>query len=79
MVVTFLPATALAGVAQDRIALPSRCTVHAPHSAEPQPYFVPVSFRCSRTTHSSGASGSTLTLTDLSLIVKATVAMNYLP
>jgi isoquinoline 1-oxidoreductase alpha subunit len=26
----------------DRIGCPSRCTVHAPHSAIPQPNFVPV-------------------------------------
>src|SRR5262249_632518 len=42
MVVTFLPTTLDTGVMQDRIGRPSRCTVHAPHSATPQPNFVPV-------------------------------------
>src|SRR5438128_2213202 len=41
MVVIALPATALTGVTQERIAWPSSCTVHAPQSAIPQPSLVP--------------------------------------
>ena len=48
MVVTFLPGDfADSGVWQERTALPSTCTVQAPHRPEPQPNLVPVSFRCS--------------------------------
>src|SRR5262249_55529583 len=42
MVVTFLPTQLDTGVMQDRMGRPSRCTVHAPHKATPQPNFVPV-------------------------------------
>src|SRR5262249_24118040 len=38
------------------------CTVHAPHNAIPQPNFVPVKPRTSRSTHNSGVSPSTSTL-----------------
>ena len=48
MVVIFLPATALIGVMQARTAAPSTCTVQAPHSAMPQPNFVPVICSSSR-------------------------------
>jgi hypothetical protein len=41
MVVIFLPIALDTGVMQDRIGRPSRWTVHAPHSATPQPNFVP--------------------------------------
>src|ERR1700691_3654045 len=44
------------GSKQDRTALPSTCTVHAPHWAMPHPNFVPVSPRTSRRTHSKGVS-----------------------
>src|SRR5262249_40854981 len=59
MVVTFLPTTLDTGVMQDRIGRPSRCTVHAPHSATPQPNFVPVRPTTSRSTHRSGMSSGT--------------------
>src|SRR4051812_29768365 len=72
MVVTVLPATSDMLVWQERTALPSTCTVHAPHRPEPQPNFVPVSFRCSRTTQSSGVCGSTSTLAAFPLIVNPT-------
>src|SRR5580704_12917942 len=75
MVVTFLPATIATGVWQERTALPSRCTVQAPHMPAPQPYFVPVSLRCSRTAQSSGVSGAASTLADLPLTVKVKVMM----
>ena len=61
MVVIFLPSTAATGIAQERIAAPSICTVHAPHCATPQPYLVPVRPTCSRSTQSSGVLGSTST------------------
>src|SRR2546430_9685105 len=68
MVVIFLPSTALMGSEHERIALPSTCTVHAPHCAMPQPYFVPVRPTCSRRTQSSGVSGSTCTSRTLPLM-----------
>src|SRR2546425_10160511 len=40
------------------------CTVHAPHWATPQPYFVPVKRSPSRSAQSSGVSGSTSTARD---------------
>src|ERR1700732_2970782 len=65
MGVIFLPATFPMGVTQERAAAPSICTVQAPHSAMPQPNFVPVMFRVSRNTHSSGISGVTSTVCGL--------------
>src|ERR1700704_3390194 len=64
MVVTCLPATRDSGATQERIAFPSRCTVHAPQSAMPQPNFVPVIRSESRNTHSRGVEESTSTCTD---------------
>src|SRR5262245_18502275 len=61
MVVTRLPTAADIGTTHERTGLPSRCTVQAPHSDCPQPYFVPVRPRKSRMTHSRGMSGSTFT------------------
>src|SRR2546422_3895090 len=52
MVVMRLPAAAAIGVMHERTGLPSTCTVHAPHSAMPQPNFVPVIPSTSRSTHS---------------------------
>src|SRR6266705_2419262 len=74
MVVIGLPSAALTGITQERTAWPSTCTVHAPHSAMPQPYLVPVRPTCSRMAHSSGVLGSTLTSMELPLIVKRTIA-----
>src|ERR1700674_3297457 len=72
IVMTFLPAAEDIGVEQDRTGLPSRCTVHAPQSAMPQPNLVPVSCNCSRSAHSSGISASAsidtaLPLTDIGI------------
>src|SRR5467141_1925615 len=61
MVVTCLPSARDSGATQDRMAFPSRCTVHAPHSAIPQPNFVPIISSESRRTHSKGVAGSTST------------------
>src|ERR1700758_2870131 len=62
MVVMLLPATCETGVEQERVEVPSTCTVQAPHNPAPHPNFVPVSCRVSRNTQSSGVSGATLTL-----------------
>src|SRR5256885_15743553 len=70
MVVICLPATALTGTEQDRIATPSTWTVQAPHWAMPQPYLVPVRPTLSRNAQSSGVSGSTSMLWDWPLIVR---------
>ncbi len=67
MVVTFLPATLEMGVMQERVASPLMCTVQAPHSAMPQPNFVPVMLRVSRSTQSKGMSGLTSTVCGFSV------------
>src|SRR5678815_2476984 len=74
MVVIFLPSTALTGMTHERTAVPSMCTVQAPHWAMPQPNLVPVRPTCSRSTHSSGVLGSTSTLVDFPLTVKLAIA-----
>src|SRR6201984_3044336 len=79
IVVTFLLATSESCVWHERTALPSMCTVQAPHNPAPQPNFVPVSLRCSRTIQRSGVSASASTLAGLPLIVKATVVMSTSP
>src|SRR5712671_2221161 len=68
-------------VMQERVATPSICTVHAPHSAMPQPNFVPVMPSTSRNTQSSGVSPSTSTLCalPLTLMLKAMVLSPALP
>src|ERR1700720_2486375 len=62
MVVMFLPATLEIGVIHERIGWPLRWTVHAPHSAIPQPNLVPVRPSVSRKTQSSGICGTTSTI-----------------
>src|SRR5439155_11962699 len=62
------------GSTQERTALPSRCTVQAPHIATPQPYLVPVRPACSRIAHRRGVLGSTLSSMDLPLMVKRAIA-----
>ena len=69
MVVIFASPTEPTGTWQERVATPSRCTVQAPHCAMPQPYFVPVMPSHSRSTQSSGVSGSASTLRDVPLTV----------
>src|SRR5262249_32937781 len=63
------------GSRQERTGLPSICTVQAPHSAMPQPNFVPVIPSTSRNTHNSGVSPSisTLCVLPLTLMVKIMV------
>lgn len=48
----------------DLAAEPLTCTVQAPHTAMPQPYFVPRRLRTSRITHKSGMSAGTFTVLD---------------
>ena len=62
MVVMDMPSTADTGTVQVRTARPSTCTVQAPHAAMPHPNLVPVNPSVSRSTHSSGVSGSTSTV-----------------
>src|SRR5262245_32660668 len=69
MVVIGLPTAAATGITHERTALPSTCTVQAPHCAIPHPYLVPVSPTCSRSAHNSGVLGSTFTSLVLPLIV----------
>ena len=59
------------------IASCGACTVQAPQLAMPQPNLVPVSLRCSRSTHNSGVSSSTPASLRTPLTVKAT--MRFLP
>src|SRR5580765_7677803 len=73
MVVICLPSAPATGITQDRIAAPSRCTVHAPHCATPQPYLVPVRPTCSRITQSRGVLGLTSTSRALPLTVKRAI------
>src|SRR4051812_22101716 len=70
MVVIFMVAAPETGNTQLRVACPSTCTVHAPQSALPQPYLLPVMLRWSRRTHSNGVSGSTSVSTCLPLIFR---------
>src|SRR5215472_17570157 len=58
IVITERPPTSLMAVMQARAASPSTCTVQAPHSATPQPNFVPVIPNSSRRYQSSGIDGS---------------------
>src|SRR5215831_7171812 len=67
--------TALTGTEQDLIATPSMWTVQAPHWAMPQPYLVPVRPSVSRSTHSSGVSGSTSTCCGCSLMVRRSIGV----
>src|SRR5258708_1117591 len=70
IVVICLPSADETGSTQERTALPSMCTVQAPHIATPQPYLVPVRPACSRIAHRRGVLGSTLSSRDLPLMVK---------
>src|SRR5262249_49444448 len=58
IVLTERPLASLMAMAQEREASPSMWTVQAPHSATPQPNFVPVSPSSSRRYQSSGIEGS---------------------
>src|SRR5271166_217801 len=76
-IVVILWPTALAtGNTQERVAWPSRCTVQAPQSAMPQPYLVPVRSSTSRSTQSSGMSGSTSTWTIFPLMSSSCMSIS---
>ncbi len=49
------------GSTHERVATPATWTVQAPQALMPQPNLVPVIFRSSRSTQSSGVEGSTET------------------
>src|SRR3984893_11297590 len=74
MVVIFLTPTAFTRVTHERIGCPSRCTVHAPHNAMPQPNLVPVRPGRERSTHSNGLSGATSTSVSLPLTLSLITA-----
>src|SRR5882672_6425608 len=78
MVVTRLPTAIDTGSTHERTALPSRCTVHAPHCAAPQPNLVPVNPRFSRNTHNSGVVSSTSIATLAPLISRSRATSNLL-
>ena len=79
MVVIFLPDTLAIGVMHERAGSPSMCTVHAPHSAIPQPNFVPVISSVSRSTHKSGICGSTSTVVDFPFRIKVVLTSPLQP
>src|ERR1700734_3495625 len=70
MVVTFLPLTVEICVMHERVDSPLMCTVQAPQRAMPQPNFVPVMLRVSRSTQRRGMSGLTSTVWDFPFRVK---------
>ena len=59
--------------------MPSICTVQAPHRPAPQPNFVPVSLRCSRTTQSSGVFGVGIDARGFAIDRKGNRRHEYLP
>src|SRR4029453_13803387 len=73
MVVTCLPATAESGTVHARVGSPSTCTGQAPHSAMPQPYFVPVRASSSRRIQSSGVSGAASTFRGVPFTLSETI------
>src|SRR5258708_17220703 len=74
-VVTFFPATAESGITHERIGSPSRCTVHAPHCASPQPKCGLLILRSLRKAYRSGMFGSALTVTVLPSTANLMLAM----
>src|SRR4030095_11877939 len=75
---TVLPLTSDIATPQARTASPLRCTVHAPHSATPQPYLVPVMPSSSRRYHINGIVGSPSNENCAPLTVRLTM-MSSLP
>ena len=70
MVVKERPAASAREIWQERTALPFCSTVHAPQAPMPQPYFVPVRPRRSRSTHSSGMSAGASTVLRFPLMTR---------
>ena len=80
IVVILRPLALATGSTQERVAVPSRCTVHAPHTAMPQPNLVPVMSSTSRSTQSSGISRIHVHLMNAAVDVKSLhVAFLLLP
>src|SRR6266704_3454420 len=75
MVVIFLPATAESGMTQERTGSPSRCTVHAPHCARPQPKCGLLILRSLRSAYRSGMFGSALSVNGLPSTANLMLAM----
>ena len=75
MVTILRPSAARTVVTQETAGLPSRSTVHDPHWPSPQPYFVPVNPKSSRSTSSRGRSGSVSILSALPLTDNRIVAI----
>src|SRR4051812_17377145 len=75
IVVNDLPAAASIVIVHDRTARSFCSTVHAPHTPAPHPYFVPVRFRRSRSTHSNGIAASASMRCDVSLTMIVKTAM----
>src|ERR1043166_4493324 len=73
------PATSETRVWHDRVAVPARLTVQAPHWPIPHPNLVPVSCRWSRSTQSSGVSAGALTVCLLPLTVRTYAGMGDSP
>src|ERR1043165_270623 len=74
MVTTAWPSMSPTWIWQERTAVPSTCTVQAPHSARPQPNLVPVMPTMSRRYQSRGVSGSPLKFCALPLTVNLLMA-----
>src|ERR1039457_906921 len=74
MVTTSLPCTSLIFSRHERVARWLIRTVQEPQWPSPQLYLVPVRPRSVRSTHNSGRSPSTLSLTSLSFSLNDTVS-----
>src|SRR4030095_3475203 len=74
MVTTAWPSMSPTWIWQERTAVPSTCTVQAPHKARPQPNLVPVMPTMSRRYQSRGVSGSPLKFCALPLTVNLLMA-----
>ena len=62
----------------ERTAVPSTCTVHAPQTAMPHPYLVPVRLSDSRITQRRGISAGTSTCRCLPLTVNEIMTASWL-
>src|SRR2546428_13563762 len=69
------PATDSIGVTHDRTARPPAITVQAPHCPRPQPNLGPRSAKSSLSTYKRGVAGSTSTVWERPLTVRAMLLM----
>src|SRR3954468_18779934 len=74
-VVTGLPRAPATGVTHERIALPPRWTVQAPHCERPQPKRGPCRWNSLRSTYNNGVSGVAWTLRYLPFTWMTNLAM----